>query len=326
MRFRRHVLQILFAAAGLVLLVLLVRRVGPAALLELLRAAAPALPGVLLLEGARIWLEAAATWLLLHGRSGAGEFAPVLRAQLASYAVCQAAPAGRPAAEALKAGLLEAEAPPAVRAAAAIGSQGLALVAVAIVSFACAAASYRIAGASVLTWTLAGHALASGAAGLAIQLGGTRRTLGAFLRARLPRLARVTGPVQRALLRRGAFPAAPLLAHVAARAVQVVQIGLLAWALVGSVPPVLTALVANGVNLVGTAAGDLVPAHVGFPEGAMALAAGPLGLSVSVAVALALALHAVQLLWVAAGALTPLVWRRRPGASSPRIRHTVIAS
>jgi hypothetical protein len=110
------------------------------------------------------------------------------------------------------------------------------------------------------------------------------------------------------------MPGRPLAALVAGRAIQVLQLGLLAHA-VGADASLPGALIAQGVNLVAMAAGALVPAQVGATEGAFALAAGAMRATVADAVVIALATHLVQLVFVVLGSVAPLCWPSPGGAS-----------
>jgi hypothetical protein len=71
------------------------------------------------------------------------------------------------------------------------------------------------------------------------------------------------------------------------------------------------ALLAQGVNAVGGALGDLIPAQVGTTDGAFTLAAPLLGLAASASIAIAVLVHLIQAFGAIAGVVAALAWRRR---------------
>jgi hypothetical protein len=106
------------------------------------------------------------------------------------------------------------------------------------------------------------------------------------------------------------------------RLVQVVQYGVLI-AGVGGAFGVGSALCAEGIYLVGAAAGAVIPAQLGATEGTFTLAARALGLSPASAVSIALLAHVAQLACIAVGSLL-LVWL--PAAISNHESRSISAS
>jgi hypothetical protein len=106
------------------------------------------------------------------------------------------------------------------------------------------------------------------------------------------------------------LPWRPSLAFLGSRVLQVGQYAVLTHA-VGIDTSVLQALFSQGLYLCALAVGSLVPGQVGVSDGAFAMATGVLNTTAARAMSVALLGHVVQLLFVIAGVLTPLV-RRRP--------------
>ena len=282
-----------FAVVGVALLVLLVQHAGAEELGRVLARAAPWLPWVLLLEVARLCLEAVATWVAYGSRAREVPFRCMLRAQLISTAVSSVAPAGRAAGEAAKAALLSPYTGGATAMAAAATSQAASLVSGGLISLPCAFAAYLLTGVSWLTLALGAHALVLLLMGLGMHAG----------------------------LRGSALPPArPLVATFLGRTLQVVQYGLLAVA-VGIDTGAVEALVAQGLHLVSMAVGALVPGQFGVRDGAFALSAKAFGTTTARAMSIALLAHGMQVLFVLLGSLTPLVWKVRPPSSwAPQAR------
>lgn len=105
------------------------------------------------------------------------------------------------------------------------------------------------------------------------------------------------------------------MAHVVARALQAVGVGLLLAAIADTrgLAALRGGLLGQAVHLVGSSAGDLIPLQLGATDGGFVLAAPLLGMGTADAVAAALVLHGVHLAWTATGALVPLFWR--PGSA-----------
>jgi hypothetical protein len=295
---------------GAAALAALVHHAGSAGLVPVLQRAARWLPLALVIEGMRIATEVAATRSLAGRGASAIPRSELLRAHLVGYAVTLLMPAGRAAAEALKASMLSPYIGGARAAAIATKNQSLSLLATAAVSVPCAIATFAVAGFSPVPVAIALHTVALVVAGVSLQLVARHAGLLAWLARRLPRVAEAARAYQDAVRDQRAVPAFALAAFVANRALQVVGLGLLIAAVGGPLGP-LEALVGQGVEFVGATVGDLVPAQLGATDGAFALAASVLRISVADAVALSLLVHAVQLAWAALGALGALAWPSR---------------
>jgi hypothetical protein len=302
---------------GILAVTALVRHAGSRELAAVLGRASRILPLALFLEGARIVAEMAATRALLGERARQVPRPALVHAHLVGYAVTVMMPAGRAVAEAVKATLLARHVGWGRAAAVGTANQAMSLLASAVISVPCTIAAFGVAGASALPLAIAAHTVAVALAGFAIQLGTRHAGLFALLERRMPRAAAAAEAYARAAKEHGVVPTGALVAFIVDRALQVVQCGLLAYA-VGAAPGPLTALVGQGVQFVGTTIGDLVPAQIGATDGAFALAASTLGISIAAAVALALLLHCVQLAWVVLGAAAAILGRPRSrGAAAP---------
>ncbi|PTL85087.1 hypothetical protein DAT35_04660 [Vitiosangium sp. GDMCC 1.1324] len=311
------VLRPAFAVLGLGVLVLLIRDVGAKELEEVLSRAAPWLPLVLLLEAARLSLDALATWVAYGSRAREVPFRAMLRAQLISTTVASLAPAGRTAGEAMKAALLSRYTGGATATAAAATSQAASLVSGGLSSIPCALAAYVLTGASWLTLALGVHTVVLVLVGTGMRAGMRARRLGAWLKCRCHRLAPHTETFQESARRDRLLPARPIVATFLGRAIQVVQYGTLAVA-VGIDTRAVQALVAQGLNMVALAVGSLVPGQFGVSDGAFALSAKIFGTTTAKAMSIALLAHAMQVLFVLVGSLTPLVWKVPDPAPQPQ--------
>ncbi|KFA91124.1 lysylphosphatidylglycerol synthase domain-containing protein [Archangium violaceum] len=278
------VLHPVCAVLGVALLAMLVQRAGAEELGRELSRAAPWLPLVLLLEVARLLLDALATRVAYGSRAREVPWRCMLRAQLIGTAVSSVAPTGRASGEAAKAALLGQYTGGATALAAAATSQAASLVSGGLLCLLGAFAAYLRTGASWLTLVLGVHALVLLLMGLGMHAGVKGRT---------------------------PPPARALLAALLGRTLQVVQYGLLAMA-VGIDTTAVEALIAQGLHLVSLAVGALVPGQLGVREGAFALSAGAFGTTPARAMSIALLAHGTQGLFVLIGSLTPLVWKVRP--------------
>jgi hypothetical protein len=312
------VLRPVFALAGLGMLALLVRKAGPGELRGVLSAAAAYLPWVVLLELGRQCMDVLATRSAYGASAGRVPLAVLVRAQLIGNAVSSMAPAGRAAAEATKAALLAPHTGGAAATAAAATSQSASLAAGGLISFPCALASYLLTGFSLFTVAMLVHGVV-----LVLLSAGLRACMrakrpGAWLARRFHRWASHAEQFQASARCGALLPWRPSLAFLGSRVLQVGQYAVLTHA-VGIDTSLVQALFSQGLYLCALAVGSLVPGQVGVSDGAFAMAAGVLDTTAARAMSVALLGHVVQLLFVVAGVLTPLVWRTpaRPAAPVP---------
>lgn len=310
-------LRPVFALAGLGMLALLVHRAGPHELGAVLSGAAPWLPCVVLLELGRQCMDALATRYSYGAGAERVPLAVLARAQLIGTAVSSMAPAGRAAAEATKAALLTPYMGGATATAAAATSQSASLAAGGLISFPCALASYLLTGFSLFTGAMLVHGVVLVAVSAGLRACMRAKRPGAWLVRRCRRWASHAEQFQASARCGTLLPCRPTLAFLGSRVLQVGQYVVLTHA-VGIDTSVVQALFSQGLYLCALAVGSLVPGQVGVTDGAFALAAGVLDTTAARAMSVALLGHLVQLIFVTAGALTPLVWRARaPRPASP---------
>lgn len=300
-------LTVALTAAGIGLLFLVVRAAGTKAIFDLLVRARVAFLVGFLLEGVRIACEGFGGAMLFDPKERArGVIRRSIEVELRTYALCQLAPMGRTAAEALKIPLLAQHGTLGDRVAVAVRSQALGLWSIAAISVPCVIASALDAagGATVFARTAAIGGHAAVVLVLSLLLFGTRahERMTTFVtkrwkRARAADLAGATTSDRRRLIEAAPF-------FLAARVVQLLQLVVFAVA-VGAGFDVRVALVALGVHYAGAGAGEIVPGHMGTSEAAMDAAASSLGMTVEAAVAIALLTRGVQIVWSLVSVLTP---------------------
>ncbi len=300
--------RVVFALAGVAAVVLLVRQVGLRALGALLVHALPWMPLLLVLEAGRIISETYGTRATFGGDADRLDVMSWFRMHLVANAALVVLPAGRAICEGIKiASLSRAYGAP--RAAGFVTVQhSMTMLALALISIPCAIASYAITGASLITYAILAHLALCALGAFALQV--------AARRAVVPKIAAkwfVHSPgavtIYRDTVRSLPWIAPRTLAgKVGNRVLQAMQFGIVLHA-VGTETSSARAFLANGVNLVGSALGEFMPAQVGAIDGSFALAAKALVISVAMAMAVANLARIVQLVWSAVGALVPVIAR-----------------
>ncbi|NUO47321.1 MAG: flippase-like domain-containing protein [Polyangiaceae bacterium] len=298
------IVHIVLAILGVTAVALLVRHVGVERLGQAMADCGPVLPFVLLLEAARSCADAWRTQLL-YSRGGVHvPFRRVLPVQIASYPLSLLVPAGGAASEAYKASILAEDTGGPVAAAAATTNQALQLYAVFIVSIPCGLAAFAAWGFRGFTIAILVQALTAIGLATAIQIATRHRAIGALVSRVSSKAGEHVSAHRTAVTDMSFIPFGPLGAALLSRVAWCAQYGLLIVA-AGGAPRFESALLASGVQLVGGAAGDLVPAQIGAMDGAFALAASPLGLAPAAALSIAMAMHVVQLTWAVVGIAMP---------------------
>lgn len=291
----RFVLPFLGVAAA----ALVIRHAGPAEIAEGLRATARVAPLIAALELLHLGADVLATRMTLGEKARRVPLFEFIRAHLVGYAMTNVLPAGRAAAEAAK-GAIFAPFVGAPAAAAAAGiNQAASLLAASAVSIVCAIACVLSEGPPALSLVLFIHALALCVLGVGIRALARSSRICAWL-GRFRRIGSAMDAFRRSSRETPLVPRGPILAFVAGRGIQAVQIGILATAVGAHLTP-SRILIAQGVNMLGASAGDLVPANLGATDGAFALMAGTLGASVPAAVTIAMVLHVVTVGWSIVG-------------------------
>ena len=304
----RWPITLLLLAVGMVICFVLVTELGSARLQQSLWFLAPYVPLLMLIEGGRFVAEliSARVILLRAGDTGVS-WALLMRAQCVAHACNKVMPAGRATGEALKAAILA----PTAGAAKAVGLGAAAQIMTLLVNGAIA----LVAGAVAWLWfgvmreaiALGVYGLMGTMLGIAVVISLQHPRLLTWLQ-RLPAMASMEHHAHDLLQCGVRFGGWAIFWHAAAKAAQTLQLVVLLYALGRGISPGLS-LIAEGIQIVGAAAGDLLPAQLGATEGAFTLTASSLGISASAGLSLALVLHGVQLLFAAATFVAAIVVR-----------------
>lgn len=307
--------RLAMASLGLLGVAILVHRASSSSVLAALSAAAIYFPIVVILEGGMLACEAAALWWLYGEARHKLRVADLARAAVVGYPMMVLLPVGRAAAEAMRAGLLTPNAGGARAAAAATRMQGVLLLANALISVPCALAALALLGPSILPAAIAFNAVGVLVLGLSVLYGGRRAGLGAWL-GRLSKRIGHSGTEFDEYLREG--PAIPLRAVLGAFASRLLQLGqyMVLLVAVGGQFGLIRGLSTQGIHLVGSAIGDLIPGQLGVTEATYSLWSGALSLDAAAALAIALLAHLSQVSWAAIGSVAALIWPAPPVATS----------
>jgi uncharacterized membrane protein YbhN (UPF0104 family) len=304
--------RVTLALVGLGAIAVLVLHSHPEQVWNAIVRARWALLWVVLLEGVSVAGSVAALGAMYRDAGAQIPLPLLVRTGLIGYAVAGLVPAGRAASEATRAALLSGHAGQGRAAAAALRLQGVALLANSVLSFTSALGTLALVGPGLLALLIAANGL------LSVTLGGgalileRRGRLGVMVGRWLPGL-RSFGRELDEHLGEAPFPGKSLGFELLSRAAQVAQNGILVAAVGGAIG-LAPALCAEGIHLLGATVGDLIPQQLGATDANFTLSASALGLPPGDAMAIALLAHLSQLVWVAAGALVPLLWpppRRR---------------
>jgi hypothetical protein len=309
-------IRVALGVVGLAVLVAIVVHIGVGAIVETLRPALVWLPLIGVLEVPRIASETASSWLALGTLAPRVPRMTLFRAHLLGHGIGNLAPAPRVVNETIKATLIA----PLVGgpAAASVGfiNQAATLIAVGLFSLPCGLAIYALAGASVWFWAAMVHAVVLVACGVGMQALTRAQGPGRWLAAKVPRLVERTAHFRDHALQTGLWARGPTAGLLASRCVQTLQYGIAARA-VGIDAGFLRAMAAEGVQLVASAVGVMVPGGIGAQDGAFTLAASLLGTSVARATSLALLMRCNQLVWLLIASAVALTTREREPRGPP---------
>lgn len=304
----RGVGQLVFALAGVAAVVVLIRQVGLSTLLAIVRGALPWVPLLLLLEALRIVSETVGTRAVAHRAMQEHEalsFAAWLRMHLVANATLVVLPAGRAICEGVKVVSIAAIVG-APRAAAIVAIQhGMNLAALAAVSVPCALAAFWL-GAKIISLAVAAHAVGCAIGAFGIVFASRRAVIPRFASRWFVHAPDAVSTFRSTVAQLPGFIPMAFAGKLLNRLLQAVQFGILLVAVEGSTSSARTFL-ADGVNLVGSALGELIPAQVGTIDGAFAYAAPQLSITVAMGVGIATLARLVQLAWSAVGALIPVI-------------------
>jgi hypothetical protein len=310
-------IRVALGAIGLGVLVVIVRHIGVGVLVEVLRPALAWLPLICALEVLRIASETGSSYAALGPLARKIPLLTLFRAHLLGHGIGNLAPAPRVVNETIKATLVA----PYVGgpAATSVGfiNQAATLIAVGLFSLPCGAAIYALGGASPWFWAAIVHCVALVGCGVGLQAVTRGGAVGRWLARKIPRLEGRAERFREHALYTGLFARGPTAGLLGSRVVQTLQYGLAARA-VGIDADFLRAMAAEGVQLVASAVGVLVPAGVGAQDGAFTLAATMLGTTVARATSLALLMRANQLAWLLVASVVALAMRARKTSQGER--------
>ncbi len=312
-RILKNVGRALLFVFGLAAVVALVTEAGPHQVLRTLLEAAAYLPLVVALEVAFMSMDVVALRSLLGERGAAVPFAVWVRTAFVAYGVMILLPAGRAGGEVARAAGLVPYVGASHAAALATRLQAATLIGNTLISFpAWIAVGLAVQFHTPLAWMVLVNGLVTGVVGCLIVLTSRRSSIGTFLGKHIRALASHGEEFDEALRDEVSW-GRPILATFVGRMFQALQYGIILLAVGGQLTP-LSALVAQGIHLVGAGLGDMVPNQVGITEGAYRLFAPALGLENAPARAIGIALVArLCQFFLAATALTvSSVWRTRP--------------
>jgi hypothetical protein len=301
--------------AGLAVLGVVIAWAGVGSVRAALAQAWPFVPLLLLLEGARLPLEAVTTRLLVGAAARKVPLGVQLRAQAVFYAVATVLPGGRLAGEISKVALLSPHVGR-VRAVAVAGaSQASSLIADACIGIFALGVSITVLGRSVATMTIAAFAVSCTAFAVLVVLA-LRSALPERFLSRFPRVLRSAVGYRRAVRVQPMVVPRAVLYLALARLLQVALLTVALYAVGQGLSPSLGTMTL-AVNMMASAAADAVPGQVGPTDAALALFAPALGVATAAMVSVSVIFHAVQLAWAAAfgavGVLSPRVARGAHG-------------
>lgn len=277
---------------GVVALVGLINHVGPRELWAVLVTAGPWLPIILLLE--MIWISVDGLALLVFFGSHRRRIPPRVwvRSLMVHYMTMAVLPVGRAGAEVARATMLAPHVGNQRAAAGAAQIQSATLVGNAIICLPCLiAVAYQVGWSSTaLPYLLLVNMVGTASVGLGLYVFLRKARIGGWLGKKFARMSH-WGPELDQVLRDTPRGRPAFLLTAAGRAMQTLQYGIILLA-VGGTLTFESALMSQGIHLVGAFFGDLVPTQIGVTEGAYSLFAQHLGLGDAPARALAIAIIA----------------------------------
>lgn len=300
---------------GVAAIVYVVHDAGPEHVWATLVGAGAFVPLIVLLEATFMSMDVFSLRALIGEPARAVPVAVWVRSGLMAYAIMILFPGGRAAGEVVRATQLAPYTGGARAAAYGTRLQAATMLGNTVISIPCAIACFVGGEGDALPWLVLGNGVVTAVIGGGILFMSRRSKLGGWLGARISALASHGTSFDEALRDQTPF-APPLLFSVLGRAVQTVQYGVILLAVGGSLG-VMSALISQGIHLVGAGAGDLVPNQAGITEGAYWMFADALGLSADPAAAVGIALVArfSQYILAGLGLLVGALWRA-PAPSS----------
>lgn len=297
-------------ALGLAAIVYVVNDAGPAHVWATLVGAGVFVPVIVLLEAAFMSMDVLSLRSLIGAPARDVPFAVWVRSGLMAYAIMILFPGGRAAGEVVRATQLAPYTGGAKAAAYGTRLQAATMLGNTFISIPAALACFWASdGEGALPWLVLGNGLVTAAIGGGILFMSRRSKVGGWVGQKFSALASHGASFDEAL--RDETPFGPALFFSSlGRAFQTVQYGIILLAVGGSLG-LVSALISQGIHLVGAGAGDLVPNQAGITEGAYWMFAEALGLSADPAAAVGIALIArfCQYILAGLGLLVGALWR-----------------
>jgi hypothetical protein len=313
-RVLKNVGKALLFVFGVAAVVALVNEAGPDAVLHTLLESAVYLPIVLALEIGFMSMDVLALRSFLGER---GASVPVLvwvRTAMLAYGVMILLPAGRAGGEVARATGLAPYVGASHAAALATRLQAATLIGNTLISIpAWIAVGMAVDFGTPLAWMVLGNGIVTGVLGGVILFASRRSSIGGWLGKHIRALADHGDDFDEALRDEVSWTR-PILSTFFGRVLQAVQYGVILLAVGGVLTPI-SALVSQGIHLVGAGLGDMVPNQVGITEGAYRLFAPALGLASAPARAIGIALVARLCQFFLAGTSLAVssVWKPKKG-------------
>lgn len=302
---------------GVGAIVYVVNDAGPEHVLQTLLGAGMFVPVIVALEAAFMSMDVLSLRALIGAPARDVPLRVWVRSGLMAYSIMILFPGGRAAGEVVRAAQLAEYTGGAKAAAYGTRLQSATMLGNTFISIPCAIACFWAGGADdALPWLVLGNGLVTAVIGGGILLASRRSKLGGWLGTKFSGLAAHGASFDEAL-RNDTPIGPPLLFSSLGRAFQTLQYGIILLAVGGSLG-VVSALISQGIHLVGAGAGDLVPNQAGITEGAYWMFAEALGLSADPAAAVGIALIArfCQYVLAGMGLLVGALWRA-PKSSAP---------
>ncbi len=294
---------------GVAAIVYVVNDAGPEHVWRTLLGAGVFVPVIVALEAGFMSMDVLSLRALIGAPARDVPLAVWVRSGLMAYSIMVLFPGGRAAGEVVRAAQLAPYTGGAKAAAYGTRLQAATMLGNTFISIPCAIACFWAGGGGALPWLVLGNGLVTMVIGGGILLLSRRSKVGGWLGTKFKALQKHGTSFDEAL--RTETPISPpLMFSALGRALQTVQYGIILLAVGGSLG-IVSALISQGIHLVGAGAGDLVPNQAGITEGAYWMFAEALGLSADPAAAVGIALIArfCQYVLAGLGLLVGVVWR-----------------
>lgn len=313
----KRIARVALFAFGMAAIVYVVNDAGPEHVWATLVGAGVFVPLIVALEAGFMSMDVLSLRALIGAPARDVPLRVWVRSGLMAYSIMILFPGGRAAGEVVRAAQLAPYTGGARAAAYGTRLQAATMLGNTFISVPCAAACFWAGGADgALPWLVLGNGLVTLAIGGGILLLSRRSKIGGWLGTKFKALQTHGSTFDEALRTDTSF-GPPLVYSALGRVLQAVQYGIMLLAVGGSLG-IVSALISQGIHLVGAGAGDLVPNQAGITEGAYWMFAEALGLAEDPAAAVGIALIArfCQYVLAGVGLIVGAVWRA-PKPSNP---------